>query len=121
MKSPYDSYLMRKDKPKLIGWLAGKPIYYDDTVTLEQLRAMPLHMAVCVNVEGSELESIAKARDNVLHHKSERMLSEFKIDTTEADSDAHRAKCVNAQLDLERQGKITAFLVCVFFVLLVTL
>lgn len=27
MKNPYDSYLMRKDKPKVIGFYLGEPVY----------------------------------------------------------------------------------------------
>lgn len=29
MKNPYDSYLMRKDKPKVIGFYCGSPVYDD--------------------------------------------------------------------------------------------
>ena len=35
MKNPYDSYLLRRDKPKLIGFYCGKPVYDGDENSAE--------------------------------------------------------------------------------------
>lgn len=101
MKNPYDSYLMRKSKPKFLGFYCGKPVYEGDNVNLKQLKQMSLRVASRVNLVDDGMKP--------------------EIDTTQADSELHKAECAKAGLDLELQGKITFFLVCVFIVLLVTL
>lgn len=113
MKNPYDSYLMRKPKPKFLGFYCGRPVYEGDNVNLKRLQQMSLRMAARVNLvdDGGLSEKVQEANDLMARRESQLKANEI----------LNGMVVTSGESDESFSLKIVLALMFVFFVLLVTL